>query len=247
MTELLKPGDPFLVGMLVFPGITPLDMTGPHEFLSKVPGVEVRLYWKNLNPVTGASGLQLNPTHTFLDQSPIDLLCVPGGPGQIELMADDEVLGFLCRAAATARYVTSVCTGSLLLGAAGLLQGYKATTHWMAMDCLNDLGAIPVHERIVCDRNRITGGGVTAGIDFALTVIAQLWGEPIARAVQLALEYDPQPPFTAGSPRTAFPEEVQRQQDRARPVRERRLASCKDAAARLDGSPSLLGVAGVDA
>jgi len=236
-----------LVGMLVFPGITPLDMTGPHEFLSKVPGVEVRLYWKNLNPVTGASGLQLNPTHTFLDQSPIDLLCVPGGPGQIELMADDEVLGFLRRAAATARYVTSVCTGSLLLGAAGLLQGYKATTHWMAMDCLNDLGAIPVHERIVCDRNRITGGGVTAGIDFALTVIAQLWGEPIARAVQLALEYDPQPPFTAGSPRTAFPEEVQRQQDRARPVRERRLASCKDAAARLDGSPSLLGVAGVDA
>ena len=247
MTELLKPGDPFLVGMLVFPGITPLDMTGPHEFLSKVPGVEVRLYWKNLNPVTGASGLQLNPTHTFLDQSPIDLLCVPGGPGQIELMADDEVLGFLRRAAATARYVTSVCTGSLLLGAAGLLQGYKATTHWMAMDCLNDLGAIPVHERIVCDRNRITGGGVTAGIDFALTVIAQLWGEPIARAVQLALEYDPQPPFTAGSPRTALPEEVQRQQDRARPVRERRLASCKDAAARLDGSPSLLGVAGVDA
>ena len=247
MTELLQPGDPFLVGMLVFPGITPLDMTGPHEFLSKVPGVEVRLYWKNLNPVTGASGLQLNPTHTFLDQSPIDLLCVPGGPGQIELMADDEVLGFLRRAAATARYVTSVCTGSLLLGAAGLLQGYKATTHWMAMDCLNDLGAIPVHERIVCDRNRITGGGVTAGIDFALTVIAQLWGEPIARAVQLALEYDPQPPFTAGSPRTALPEEVQRQQDRARPVRERRLASCKDAAARLDGSPSLLGVAGVDA
>ena len=246
MTELLKPGDPFLVGMLVFPGITPLDMTGPHEFLSKVPGVEVRLYWKNLNPVTGASGLQLNPTHTFLDQSPIDLLCVPGGPGQIELMADDEVLGFLRRAAATARYVTSVCTGSLLLGAAGLLQGYKATTHWMAMDCLNDLGAIPVHERIVCDRNRITGGGVTAGIDFALTVIAQLWGEPIARAVQLALEYDPQPPFTAGSPRTALPEEVQRQQDRARPVRERRLASCKDAAARLDGSPSLLGVAEVD-
>ena len=247
MTKLLKPGDPFLVGMLVFPGITPLDMTGPHEFLSKVPGVEVRLYWKNLNPVTGASGLQLIPTHTFLDQSPIDLLCVPGGPGQIELMADDEVLGFLRRAAATARYVTSVCTGSLLLGAAGLLQGYKATTHWMAMDCLNDLGAIPVHERIVCDRNRITGGGVTAGIDFALTVIAQLWGEPIARAVQLALEYDPQPPFTAGSPRTALPEEVQRQQDRARPVRERRLASCKDAAARLDGSPSLLGVAGVDA
>ena len=245
MTELLKPGDPFRVGMLVFPGITPLDMAGPHEFLSKVPGVEVRLYWKNLNPVTGSSGLQLIPTHTFLEQSPIDLICVPGGPGQIELMADDEVLDFLRRAAATARYVTSVCTGSLLLGAAGLLQSYKATSHWMAMEDLADFGAIPVHERIVCDRNRITAGGVTAGIDFALTLIARLWGEPIARAVQLALEYDPQPPFTAGSPRTALPEEVQRQQDRARPMRERRLAASKAAAARLVGCPGLFGV-GVD-
>jgi cyclohexyl-isocyanide hydratase len=233
MTELLKPGDPFRVGMLVFPGITQLDMTGPQEFLSKVPGVEVCLYWKNLNPVTSASGLQLIPTHTFEDQSPIDLLCVPGGPGQVELMADDAVLDFLRRAAATAHYVTSVCTGSLLLGAAGLLQGYKATTHWMAMDDLNVLGAIPVHERIVCDRNRISGGGVTAGIDFALTVISKLWGEPIARSVQLGLEYDPQPPFTAGSPRTALPEEVQRQQDRTRPLRERRLAASKAAAARL--------------
>jgi cyclohexyl-isocyanide hydratase len=208
MAELLKPGDPFRLGMLVYPGITPLDMTGPHEFFSKVPGVEVRLYWKNLTPVMSASGLQLIPTHTFQNQSPIDLLCVPGGPGQIELMADDEVLDFLRRAAGTSRYVTSVCTGSLLLGAAGLLQGYKATTHWMFMDDLSLLGAIPVRERIVFDRNRITGGGVTAGMDFALAVIAKLWGEPVARSVQLALEYDPQPPFTAGSPRTALPEEV---------------------------------------
>ena len=234
MTELLKPGDPFRVGMLVFPGITPLDLIGPQEFLSKVPGVEVRLYWKNLSPVTSASGLQLIPTNTFQDESQIDLLCVPGGPGQIELMADDEVLDFLRRATEASRYITSVCTGSLLLGAAGLLQGYKATTHWMAMDDLAVLGAIPVQERIVCDRNRITGGGVTAGIDFALTVIAQLWGEPIARSIQLALEYDPQPPFTAGSPRTALPEEVQRQQDRTRPMRERRLAASRAAAARLN-------------
>ena len=233
MTELLKPGEQFRVGMLVFPGITQLDLTGPQEFLSKVQGVEVRLYWKELNPVTSASGLQLIPTHTFADESPIDLLCVPGGPGQIELMADDEVLDFLRQAAATARYVTSVCTGSLLLGAAGLLQGYKATTHWMAMDDLEALGAIAVHERIVCDRNRITGGGVTAGIDFALTVIAQLWGEPVARSVQLGLEYDPQPPFTSGSPRTARPEEVQRQLERTRTMRERRLAASRAAAARL--------------
>jgi cyclohexyl-isocyanide hydratase len=234
MAELLKPGDPFRVAMLVYPGITQLDLTGPQEFLSKVPGVEVRLYWKNLAPVTSASGLQLIPTHTFEDKSPIDLLCVPGGPGQIELMADNEVLGFLRRAAATSRYVTSVCTGSLLLGAAGLLQGYRATTHWMAMDDLAVLGAIPVHERIVCDRNRITGGGVTAGIDFALTVIAQLWGEPIARTVELALEYDPQPPFAAGSPRTASPEAVQSLRERSRPLIERRLAASKVAAERLN-------------
>jgi cyclohexyl-isocyanide hydratase len=148
-------------------------------------------------------------------------------------MTDDEVLDFLRRAAATARYITSVCTGSLLLGAAGLLQGYKATTHWMAMDDLAVLGAIPVHERIVCDRNRISGGGVTAGIDFALTVIAQLWGEPIARSVQLAMEYDPQPPFAAGSPRTAPPEALQSLQERSRPLMERRLAASKAAAARL--------------
>ncbi len=233
MTELLKPGEPFRVAMLVYPQITQLDLTGPQEVFSKVPGVEVRLYWKSLAPVTSASGLQLIPTCTFEDERPIDLLCVPGGPGQIELMADDEVLDFLRRAAGTARYVTSVCTGSLLLGAAGLLKGYRATTFWSAMDSLPALGAIAVPERVVCDRNRITGAGVTAGIDFALTVIAQLWGEPIARAVQLGLEYDPQPPFAAGSPRTAHPEEVERLKERMRPFLERRLAATKAAAARL--------------
>jgi cyclohexyl-isocyanide hydratase len=234
MAEFLKLGDPFRVGMLVFPGITQLDLTGPQEVFSKVRGVEVCLFWKNLTPVTSASGLQLIPTCTFEDESPIDLLCVPGGPGQVELMADDEVLNFLRRAAEKSRYITSVCTGSLLLGAAGLLQGYHATTHWMAMDDLSALGAIAVRERVVCDRNRITGAGVTAGIDFALTVTAQLWGEPIARAIQLGLEYDPQPPFTAGSPRTALPQEVVNLQDRMHPFLERRLAVSKIAAARLE-------------
>lgn len=233
MAEILKPGDPFRVGMLVFPGITQLDLTGPQEVLTKVPGVEAGLYWKNLAPVASASGLRLIPTRTFEDESPIDLLCVPGGPGQVELMGDDEVLGFLRRAAGTARYVTSVCTGSLLLGAAGLLEGYRATTYWMAMDDLSALGAIAVSERVVRDRNRITGAGVTAGIDFALTVIAELWGESTARAVQLALEYDPQPPFAAGSPRTALPQEVQSLKDRMRPFLERRLAVTRAAAARL--------------
>jgi cyclohexyl-isocyanide hydratase len=233
MTEFMKLGDPFRVAILVYPGVTQLDLTGPQEVFTKVRGVEVRLYWKNLNPVTSASGLHLIPTSTFEDASPINLLCVPGGPGQVELMADDEVLNFLRQAAKVSRYITSVCTGSLLLGAAGLLEGYRATTHWMAMDDLSALGAIAVRERVVCDRNRITGAGVTAGIDFALTIVAQLWGEPIARAVQLGLEYDPQPPFTAGSPRTALPQEVQNLQDRMRPFLERRLLASKAAAARL--------------
>ncbi len=233
MAEFLKPGDPIRVAMLVFPGITQLDLTGPYEVFSKVPGVVVRLYWKDLTPITIGSGVQLVPTCTLEDDARIDVLCVPGGTGQVDLMADDTVLNFLRRSAGTSRYVTSVCTGSLLLAAAGLLDGYRATTHWMAMDDLSVLGAIAVRERVVCDRNRITGAGVTAGIDLALTVIALLWGEPLARAVQLGLEYDPQPPFTAGSPRTALPQEVQKLQDRARPFMERRLAASKAAAARL--------------
>jgi cyclohexyl-isocyanide hydratase len=233
MAELLKLGEPFKVAMLVYPGITQLDLTGPQEVFTKVRGVEVRLYWKSLEPVTSASGLQLIPTHTLDDDAPIDLLCVPGGPGQVELMADEEVLGFIKRAAQSARYLTSVCTGSLLLGAAGLLQGYRATTHWTSMDNLEPLGAIAVPERVVCDRNRITGAGVTAGIDFALTVIARLWGEAFARAVQLGLEYDPQPPFASGSPRNASPEELQRIQQQMRPFLERRMEATQKAAERL--------------
>ncbi len=231
MAELLKLGEPFRVAMLAYPGITQLDLTGPHEVFKKVQGVEAGLYWKNLTPVTSASGLQLIPTHTLEDDAPIDLLCVPGGPGQVELMADEEVLGFLRRAAEGARFVTSVCTGSLLLGAAGLLQGYRATTHWTSMDNLELLGAIAVEERVVCDRNRITGAGVTAGIDFALTVIARLWGEAVARVVQLGLEYDPQPPFASGSPRTALPEEMQKIQLQMRPFLERRMEATRKAAA----------------
>ncbi|MFZ1086296.1 MAG: DJ-1/PfpI family protein [Terracidiphilus sp.] len=233
MAELLKLGEPFRVAMLVYPGVTQLDLTGPQEVFRKVRGVEVGLYWKSLTPITSASGLQLIPTHTLEDDSPIDLLCVPGGPGQVELMEDEEVLSFLRRAAASARFITSVCTGSLLLGAARLLEGYRATTHWTSMDNLEPLGAIAVPDRVVCDRNRITGAGVTAGIDFALTVIAQLWGEPVARAVQLGVEYDPQPPFHTGSRRSASAEEIERIQLQMGPFLERRLEATRKAAARL--------------
>ena len=237
MVEHLQPGDPFRVAMLVFPKITQLDLTAPQEVLAKVPGVDIRLYWKDLQPVVSASGMVLIPTSTLDDEdSPIDLLCVPGGPGQIDLMTDEQVLAFLRRTASQARYVTSVCTGSLLLAAAGLLQGYRATTHWMAIEDLSLLGAIAVEERVVIDRNRITGAGVTAGIDLALVVIAQLWGPGMARAVQLALEYDPQPPFAAGSPKTASPEEVERLLKRTQPVLERRRAATQAAVSNLSES-----------
>jgi len=233
MVQFLQPGDPFRVAMLLFPKLTQLDLTAPQEIFTKVPGVEVRLYWKTLEPVVSASGLELIPTSTFDQEFPIDLLFVPGGPGQTDFMTDEQVLAFLRRAAKAARYVTSVCTGSLLVAAAGLLQGYRATTHWMAMDDLSLLGAVAVQDRVVIDRTRITGAGVTAGIDLALAIIAQLWGAGMARAVQLALEYDPQPPFAAGSPKTASPDEVQRILQRSQPMLERRRAATNAAVTKL--------------
>jgi cyclohexyl-isocyanide hydratase len=234
MPQSLRPGERFRVAILLYPNITQLDFTAPLEFLSKVPGVDIGLYWKSLRPITSAGGLEFTPTASFDEMDSIDLLLVPGGPGQVDLMADEEVLEFLHRAADQARFVTSVCTGSLLLAAAGLLQGYRSTTHWMAMEDLSLLGAIAVDERVVIDRNRITGSGVTAGIDFSLTLIAELWGDAVARMVQLALEYDPQPPFDAGSPKTASPEEVQRLLQRSQALLDRRRAATKKAAARLE-------------
>jgi cyclohexyl-isocyanide hydratase len=233
MDAFLQPGSPFTVAMLLYPNITQLDLTAPHQVFSTVPGVDVRLYWKTLKPVKSDSGMELIPTSTLDDDAPIDLLFVPGGPGQVDLMADEEVLDFLRRGAGRAHYVTSVCTGSLLLAAAGLLHGYRATTYWMAMNDLSLLGAVAVQDRVVIDRNRITGAGVTSGIDLALVILAQLWGPGVARAVQLALEYDPQPPFAAGSPKTASPEEVQWLIQRAKPLLERRRAATNTAASKL--------------
>jgi cyclohexyl-isocyanide hydratase len=233
MADLLKPGTPFRVAMLLFPRLTQLDLTGPYEVFASVPGVEIQLMWKNLDPIVSESGLKILPTHTLADAAQADLLCVPGGPGQIDLMTDDEVLSFLQRAAAQAKYVTSVCTGSLLLGAAGLLKGYRATTYWASLEDLSMLGATTVRERVVIDRNRITGGGVTAGIDFALTVVAQVWGPTMARIVQLGLEYNPAPPFNAGSPEKIPADELQRLQKLMQPGVERRRAATMAAVKRL--------------
>ena len=193
----------FRIGLLLFPDITQLDMTGPYEVFTKLPEAEVHLIWKSLEPVTANGGMQISPTTTFAACPQLDLVCVPGGAGMNALLNDEETLAFLKRQAAGARYVTSVCTGALVLGAAGLLKGKRAATHWMSRDMLKAFGAIPVAERVVIDGNVVTGGGVTAGIDFAFALMAAIRGETHARLIQLGLEYDPQPPFDSGSPERA--------------------------------------------
>jgi cyclohexyl-isocyanide hydratase len=205
---------PLHIGFLLYPQLTQLDLTGPYEVLARVPGARLHLAWKDRAPEVSDSGLAIVPTVTLADAPAFDVLVVPGGFGQIALMDDALVHGFLQRQAAGARFVTSVCTGSLLLGAAGLLRGYRAATHWMYMDLLPAYGATPVAERVVVDRDRITGGGVTAGIDFGLRVLAELAGDDAARATELGLEYDPHPPFGCGHPRVAPPavvDDVRRQ------------------------------------
>jgi cyclohexyl-isocyanide hydratase len=193
----------FTIGLLVFPKVQQLDLTGPYEVFASLPDVRVELVWKTLEPVTSATGLVLTPTITFADCPALDVICVPGGAGVNALMQDEEALNFIKIQASHARFVTSVCTGALVLGAARLLQGRRATTHWNALNLLPAFGAIAVNERVVRDDHLFTGGGVTAGIDFALTIAAALVGQAKAEAVQLNLEYAPSPPFNAGTPETA--------------------------------------------
>jgi len=193
------------VGMLIFPRLTQLDMTGPYEVLARLPNTTVDLVARTRDPVTTDRGMQIVPTTTYADCPPLDVLMVPGGPGQQDLMEDEAALAFLRKQAAGAKYITSVCTGSLVLGAAGLLKGKRATSHWAALEHLKLLGAIPVSEKVVIDGNIVTGAGVTSGIDFALTLAAMLEGEPVAREIQLQIEYDPNPPFDSGSPESAAP------------------------------------------
>lgn len=191
------------IGFLLFPNVTQLDLTGPAQILSRVPGAKTHLVWKRREPVETDVRFSINPTVSFDDCPQLDVLCVPGGFGVGDMVLDAEVLAFLRRQAEGARYVASVCNGALLLGAAGLLKGYRSACHWMWRDYLAHFGAIPVAERVVRDRNRISGGGVTAGIDFGLTLAAELAGEEMAKVLQLAFEYDPQPPFDCGTPEKA--------------------------------------------
>jgi cyclohexyl-isocyanide hydratase len=223
----------FRIGLLLFPDITQLDMTGPYEVFTKLPGAEVHLVWKSLDPVTANGGMKITPTTTFATCPQLDVVCVPGGPGMNPLLNDEETLAFLRSQAAGARYVTSVCTGALVLGAAGLLKGKRAATHWMSRDMLKAFGATPVAQRVVIDGNVITGGGVTAGIDFALTVAAEAFGEDLAKAIQLGIEYDPHPPFAAGSPEGAGPAIVEKARAGACQRQAERAEAVARAAARL--------------
>ncbi|MHB8544415.1 MAG: DJ-1/PfpI family protein [Leptospirales bacterium] len=224
---------PLRFGLLLFPGVTQLDLTGPAEVFGNVAGSEVHLLWKTGEPVATGKGWKIVPTTTFDRCPPLDVICVPGGSGQIALMDDPEVLDFLRTQAEQARFVTAVCTGALVLGAAGLLRGYRATCHWMSLDQLALLEAVPVPDRVVRDRNRITGAGVTAVIDFALTVVAELCGPGHAQTIQLALEYDPRPPFQSGTPILAGPALVAQVTEAASARQTARLAATKRAAARL--------------
>ncbi|MBH8551873.1 DJ-1/PfpI family protein [Nostocaceae cyanobacterium CENA357] len=192
------------IGLVIFPGMTQLDITGPHQVFALMPNTCVHLLWKSLQPVTSNEGMTILPTTTFDDCPSLDVLCVSGGAvGQVEMMRDAEVLKFLQQQGKTAKYITSVCTGSLILAAAGLLQGYRAACHWAFRDQLAMLGVEVGTERVVVDRDRITGGGVTAGIDFGLVVAAHLCGQETAKLIQLLLEYNPAPPFNVGSPENA--------------------------------------------
>lgn len=198
------------IGVLLFPNLTQLDLTGPYEVLWRFPGATTHLVAKTREPVISESGLAIVPSATFADLSSVDLVFAPGGVGQIAATDDAETIRWLRTVGRAARWVTSTCTGAFLLGAAGLLEGYRAATHWAFMDLLPLVGAIPEPQRVVVDRNRITGGGVTAGIDVALRIAAEALGREAAEQIQLQLEYDPDPPFRAGHPKVAPPAQVAR-------------------------------------
>jgi cyclohexyl-isocyanide hydratase len=215
------------IGFLLFPRVQQLDLTGPYEVIAALRGTRLHLIWKTLEPVSSSTGLILTPNADFAGCPQLDVICVPGGVGINALLEDPETIAFVKRQAAQARYVTSVCTGALLLGAAGLLRGRKATTHWNARDLLLRFGAIETDGRVVQDGNLITAGGVTAGVDFGLTIVAELNGREEAETIQLGLEYRPAPPFDAGGPETASAkvlEEARRRGGASRREREAILA-----------------------
>lgn len=224
-----------IIGLVIYPDMTQLDITGPHQVFASMPNTQVLLLWKTLQPVVSNGGLKILPTTTFDECPQLDVLCVPGGVfGAVEMMQDPQMLAFLQKQAHSAKYVTAVCTGSLILAAAGLLQGYRAACHWAFREHLTLMGVEVCHHRVVVDRNRITGGGVTAGIDFALTIVAMLSGEDTAKFLELMLEYNPAPPFGVGSPEKATHSLVQAVLQVANPLIEASKAASQQAALALN-------------
>lgn len=226
------------VVMLLYPRLTQLDFTGPYEVFTRVKEMRLHVVSREAGLVTDGGGLRLFAEHGYDDCPAADLLFVPGGPGQLDLMQDAATLDFLRRQAVGARYITSVCTGSLVLAAAGLLRGYRATSHWLSLSQLALMGAEPVGERVVIDRDRITGAGVTSGIDFALTLVAHLYGQERAERIQLSMEYDPQPPWNSGSPRAAPAALVQAVTEASAEFQARRVVAARAAGEALDAAPA---------
>ena len=219
------------IGFVLFPKLTQLDLTGPFEVLARLSDAQVLLVGEG--EARSDTGLWLRPDVGFAVAPQLDVVCVPGGPGVNAAMEDEATLSFIRAQAERAAWITSVCTGALVLGAAGLLRGYRATTHWLSLDLLSAFGATPVRDRVVVDRNRVTGGGVTAGIDFGLRLAAELRGEKAAQEIQLIMEYDPAPPYQAGSPRSASPELVEAVASARRAMTEERRRIVARAASKL--------------
>jgi len=225
---------PLEIGFLIYPGVIQLDVMGAYQVLDFPPNTKVHLIWKTLSPVISNEGFIFTPTATCVDCPSLDVICVPGGGmGQIDVMKDPEILNFVKQQSTTAQYVTSVCTGSMILAAAGLIQGYKSACHWAFRDQLAMLGVDVVAQRVVVDRNRVTAAGVTSGIDFGFTLLGLLCGDSVAKAAQLMMEYVPEPPFNAGSPETAGDEIVQSLIQFGKPLLDAFLAQTKDTAAHL--------------
>lgn len=222
------------IGFLIYPGVIQLDVMGAYQVLAFPPNTQLHLVWKTLSSIASNEGLTIVPTATLEDCPPLDVICVPGGGlGQVEVMKDAEILNFLKQQSTTALYLTSVCTGSMILAAAGLLQGYQATCHWAFRDQLAMLGVEVIPQRVVIDRNRVTGAGVTSGIDFGLSLLGLLCGEDVAKMTQLMMEYNPEPPFNAGTPETAGEGVVQPLMQIGRPLLDAFLAQTKETAAQL--------------
>jgi cyclohexyl-isocyanide hydratase len=199
-----------IIGLAFYPGMTSLDIIGPQQVFSGLPGVQIHRIWKTLDPVKTDDGMMVLPDTTFGNCPRLDVICIGGGIGQTAVEDDSELLAFLRKQGSTAKFITSVCGGSIFLAKAGLLEGYRAATHWAMREQLAKLGVEVGTERVIIDRNRITGGGVTAGIDFGLKLTSILYGEEIAKITQLLIEYNPAPPFDTGSPEKAGAELVEK-------------------------------------